>query len=271
MSSRSRAPRVDSQVAAEVETRLGSNQYDKRDRELVALDRAVDRAEGDGIMARWQFGCDLLTEVVGKQLPVGRLDKVATLIGKSTSEVRFRMLFAKRFPTRQEVVNAVNDFRSWHRIVNEALASTAHLSAKKDEWSTPDDLYAALDAEFGFTLDPCASDFNHKTTKYYTKADDGLFQDWSGHTVFMNPPYSTVDEWMAKAHLAGINGTTVVALVPSRTDVAWFWDHARHGQLRFIRGRVWFIDDEGNTGPAPFPSVVVVFGLGTSVEWWDFE
>lgn len=239
---------------------------------LVALDAEVDGAEKDGIWARWQFGRQLLTERKGKQLPAGRLDQVVALTKKSRQELQFRMSFAERYPSEDEVSNAVRHFQSWHRIVNEALASTAHLSSEKDEWATPKELFAAVDAEFNFTLDVCATAENAKCERYLSKDDDGLSQNWAGEVVFMNPPYSAVDEWMEKAAFEGKNGATVVCLVPSRTDVGWFWEHARQGQIRFIRGRVHFIDDLGNTGPAPFPSTVVVFGKdyppGLVWFWW---
>ena len=241
------------------------------DERLISLDRKVDAAEDDGIRARWEFGRELLNEVVGKQLPAGRLDEVAATIGKSREEVTKRMTFARRFPTEEEVRNAITNFGSWYAVVNQALASTAHLSANTDEWSTPQDLYDTLHAEFRFTLDVCATDFNAKHERHYTSVDDGLTRSWAGETAFMNPPYSRVETWMAKAHLEGDQGATVVCLVPSRTDVAWFWDHARHGQVRFVRGRLRFVDDENNTGPAPFPSTVVVFGPDhpPGVVWWE--
>lgn len=239
---------------------------------LVDLDARIDGAENDGIRARWEFGKQLLTERKGKQLPPGRLDAVARLIEKSREEVTRRMTFALRFPSEEEVSHAVTNFGSWHRIVNEALASTAHLSSEKDEWATPADLFAALNAEFNFTLDVCATAKNAKCPRYLTEADDGLWHSWAGEVVFMNPPYSKVDQWMGKAALEGENGATVVCLVPSRTDVGWFWEHARRGQIRFIRGRVHFVDDVGKTGPAPFPSTVVVFGAnyppGLVWFWW---
>lgn len=65
-----------------------------------------------------------------------------------------------------------------------------HFSTGKDDWGTPQDLFDALNKEFNFTLDPCADEFNHKCDKYYTVQQDGLKQDWSGETVFCNPPYS---------------------------------------------------------------------------------
>lgn len=53
-------------------------------------------------------------------------------------------------------------------------------SSKSDEWSTPNVVFDDLDAEFHFTLDPCATDENHKCKKYYTAEQNGLLQDWGG-------------------------------------------------------------------------------------------
>jgi site-specific DNA-methyltransferase (adenine-specific) len=235
------------------------------------LDAEVDAAEGDGIRARWQFGRALLMERVGKQLPAGRLDELADAIGKSRQEIGFRLTFAARFPTEIELSNAIRNFRSWYRIANEALASTAHLSAEKDEWATPQELFDALDAEFDFTVDVCATASNAKCDHFWAETDMPLWLDWTSERCWMNPPYSAVDEWIAKAHDTGTAGGLVVCLVPSRTDVAWFWDHARHGEVRFLKGRQWFVDDEGNTGPAPFPSAVIVFGgrFQPGVRWYE--
>lgn len=53
-------------------------------------------------------------------------------------------------------------------------------SRKSDEWSTPQDFYDKLNDEFNFTLDPCATDGNHKCSLYYTVEDDGLKKSWGG-------------------------------------------------------------------------------------------
>jgi site-specific DNA-methyltransferase (adenine-specific) len=53
-------------------------------------------------------------------------------------------------------------------------------SSNSDEWSTPQDVFDILDQEFRFTLDPCASESNHKCERYFTKDDDGLSMDWGG-------------------------------------------------------------------------------------------
>lgn len=62
-------------------------------------------------------------------------------------------------------------------MINKAL-----YSSNSDEWDTPQDLYDTLNAEFNFTLDPCATDINHKCGKYYTINDDGLIQGWGGES-----------------------------------------------------------------------------------------
>ena len=53
-------------------------------------------------------------------------------------------------------------------------------SSKTDNWSTPQEFFDKLNNEFGFTLDPCADDNNHKCEKYFTKEQDGLSQHWGG-------------------------------------------------------------------------------------------
>lgn len=73
-------------------------------------------------------------------------------------------------------------------------------SSKTDNWETPPEVFKYLDNEFKFTLDPCASNENHKCDKYFTKEENGLLQDWGGQRVYCNPPYGrTVGDWVEKA------------------------------------------------------------------------
>lgn len=130
-------------------------------------------------------------------------------------------------------------------------------SSNTDDWMTPPHVFRALDREFGFTLDVCASDTNAWCDRYFTVDDDGLAQDWGTETCWMNPPYGrTIGQWMWKAYEASQQGATVVCLVPARTDTAWFHDIAVKGTVRFVRGRLKF---GGAVDPAPFPSAVVVY------------
>lgn len=132
-----------------------------------------------------------------------------------------------------------------------------HFSSETDEWPTPQWLFDALDKEFGFTLDPCSNHENAKCKKHFTREDDGLRQDWSKETVFMNPPYGRdIAGWMRKAYSEALKGATVVCLVPSRTDTEWWHRYAMKGEIRFFKGRLKFGNAENS---APFPSAVVVF------------
>jgi site-specific DNA-methyltransferase (adenine-specific) len=133
---------------------------------------------------------------------------------------------------------------------------SVHFSSKTDLWSTPQAFYDSLHEEFNFTLDPCATHDNHKTDKYFTIDDDGLTQDWSNDVVFMNPPYGRViGDWVKKA---SESETTVVCLVPARTDTRWWHDYVidNADEIRFIKGRLKF---GGQKNSAPFPSAVVIF------------
>jgi phage N-6-adenine-methyltransferase len=129
-------------------------------------------------------------------------------------------------------------------------------SKEIDSWYTPQYLYDELNKEFNFTLDPCASDFNHKCDKYYTEKEDGLAQNWDGERVYMNPPYDkSIAKWVRKASSAK---ALVVCLLPVRTDTQWWHDHIIKPQreVRFIKGRLKF---GGRTDVARFPSAIVIF------------
>lgn len=133
--------------------------------------------------------------------------------------------------------------------------SRALYSSTTDEWYTPWHIFNNLDAEFHFTLDPCAADESAMCPEWFTRRDDGLAQDWTPHRVFMNPPYSHLVPWMAKARMESRRGAVVVCLVPARTDTKWWHDYAMGGEIRFVKGRLKF----GGPSTAPFPSAVVIF------------
>ena len=139
------------------------------------------------------------------------------------------------------------------------MITSGLMSSTTDGWATPQALFDELNAEFGFTLDVCASDWNYKCADYFTIEQDGLRQEWTG-VCWLNPPYGrTIGKWMAKAVESAQAGATVVCLVPARTDTAWWWDYAMLGEIRFIRGRIKFVNEQGSGDAAPFPSAVVIF------------
>lgn len=128
--------------------------------------------------------------------------------------------------------------------------------SQKHDWETPQPFFDALDAEFGFTLDVCATHETAKCERYFTPIEDGLSQPWSG-ICWCNPPYGReIALWVRKAYEESQRGCTVVCLLPARTDTGWWHDHVMRGEIRFIRGRLRFSGSKIN---APFPNAVVVF------------
>lgn len=75
------------------------------------------------------------------------------------------------------------------------------------EWETPLDFFRQWDEKFHFDLDVCATPENAKCTRYFTREDDGLAQDWTGHVCWMNPPYGRgIINWMRKAYESALGG-----------------------------------------------------------------
>ena len=131
-------------------------------------------------------------------------------------------------------------------------------SSKNNDWSTPQDFFDNLNQEFNFTLDPCADIYNHKCEKYYTEEDDGLSKSWEGEIVFCNPPYSDCALWIEKCYNeAQKPNTTIVALIPARTDTRYFHKYIYNkAEIRFIKGRLKFGNSKNS---APFPSMIVIY------------
>ena len=131
-------------------------------------------------------------------------------------------------------------------------------SSKSVEWETPQGLFDSLNAEFHFTLDPCSTDENAKCEKHYTKEQDGLAQDWTGETVYCNPPYGKeMPLWIRKCYEHFIGGGAAVMLIPARTDTKAFHEYIYgKAEIRFIKGRLKF---NNNKNSAPFPSMIVVY------------
>lgn len=127
-------------------------------------------------------------------------------------------------------------------------------------WATPQDFFDKLNKEFNFNIDVCALPDSAKCEKYFSPETDGLKQEWNG-TCWMNPPYGRqIKTWIKKAYDESKNGNTIVCLIPSRTDTAYWHDYCMSAyEIRFIKGRLKFGDSKNS---APFPSAVVIFKNG---------
>lgn len=137
-------------------------------------------------------------------------------------------------------------------------------TSKSDEWSTPRDLFEDLDAKFKFGLDAAASERNAKHSMFLTAEVDAIEQDWGywsdGFSVWLNPPYSGVDEFVDKA-IEESKTVVVVVLLYMRSDTQWFQRIAYGGrcsEIWTVEGRVRFEREGEDATSAPAPSALFI-------------
>lgn len=141
---------------------------------------------------------------------------------------------------------------------------------ERDSRFTPAEFVSLLEKVWGrIDLDPCAHiESPVRATRKILLSDggDGLRDEWSGHLAYMNPPFSRMSSWLRRADEMWTAGKVdkVVALVPARTDSAYFHDHlARVCDIGFLRGRMQFARASGRSDKAnrvPFSLMVCIWG-----------
>ena len=130
-------------------------------------------------------------------------------------------------------------------------------SSSRDDWETPQDLFDRLNRMFAFELDVAADAQNHKVESYFDRERNGLVHEWANRN-WMNPPYGKeIVAWVEKADAEGKKVKLTVALLPARTDTRWYHKFCAQWHSIFLRGRLRF----SGLGSAPFPSVLVFFGI----------
>jgi len=140
----------------------------------------------------------------------------------------------------------------------------ALFSSENGGWGTPPEILdlvraVAMTGEIG--MDPATSPDNPcRAVQFYTPETDGLFQTWGyWGLVYVNPPYGRgIGNWTSKMRVEGHSGTELIALLPARTDTAWWQaDVATANAICFWRGRIKFV---GAAAGAPFPSALAYWG-----------
>jgi phage N-6-adenine-methyltransferase len=129
--------------------------------------------------------------------------------------------------------------------------------AHVDDRALPPEDFAVLQERFVFTIDVAAASHNAKLPRYYTIDDDGLAQDWTGERVYCNPPYSSIEPWLEKAHSEWLlrdrpqhgGPDLIVMLLPAnRTEQGWwqrqvepYRDRGLDLRVEFLPGRLRFL------------------------------
>lgn len=157
--------------------------------------------------------------------------------------------------------------RSW--LPGLELEVTAPDSGASDEWLSPPWLIRGL--PHPLALDPCADAGRRiPAARHLVGAEgaDGLAEAWAGR-CYVNPPYSKghLPRWIAKCHGEYLRGAEVIALVPVRTDSAYWWQHIwGHARIGFLEGRIAF---GGSDQAGTFGSALVVWARpGSELAAW---
>lgn len=154
-------------------------------------------------------------------------------------------------------------------------------------WWTPRDLIEVLKREFPFDLDAAADEDNKICERFIDKEMDALVTPWKGKCVYVNPPYGEglgsklIAPFVKRAyeqHLEQQN--TVVALLPAYTDPRYWRDYCSLAhEIRFLVGRLKFLDHGKSVMSARFPSVLVIwkwipglkYGYAPHTWHWDWR
>lgn len=125
----------------------------------------------------------------------------------------------------------------------------------ENEWYTPLKYINMARRVLGeIDLDPASSydaQKNIQAARFYTKETNGLTAEWHGR-VWLNPPYAQpfIAEFASKMvqERREHRVSAAIMLTHNYTDTAWFHEAAAIADaICFTRGRIKFIDSDGNT------------------------
>lgn len=119
----------------------------------------------------------------------------------------------------------------------------ACLSHNHDNWKTPKKIY-----------DYFINELNCIDTFEYMSEGNELENDYQAKRLFINPPFSKLDEiteWIIKQIN---NGNEIYLLIPARTDTKYFHKLLKYKPtIYFIKGRLHYNDSNS----APFPTILM--------------
>lgn len=136
----------------------------------------------------------------------------------------------------------------------------------KQDYQTPPEFIAALKLRLAidnFSIDLAATVENRVALFHYDEGMDALADrnSWNpapGGWAFLNPPYSNIAPWVAKAYReGGAFGAHIAMLVPASTGANWWRDYVhRKAHVLFLNGRLTFV---GATGPYPKDCALLLY------------
>lgn len=241
--------------------------------------RAVERAS-----VVVDHGVPELVEAVGREtVPMSTGSEIAraipavqpVLMAAGVTAQEARRIAQETSEVQAAIVAAPNPVEAAREAARPHVAN----NSGNNEWYTPPDLVErARRVMGGIDLDPASCEIANKAVKaekIYTADNSGLDLPWYAKSVWMNPPYSS--EWIGKfaSKLVGeVKAGRVkqaITLTNNATDTGWFEALAEHATgMCTLRGRVRFLDPQGNPSGAPLQGQVIMY-FGSDFEAFKRE
>lgn len=148
----------------------------------------------------------------------------------------------------------------------------------KQDYGTPREFIDAVERRFGaLDFDLAASAENAIVPCFFDEARDALVQDWRSietgrgrsRLLWLNPPFSDLEQWAKKACAEAELGARVLMLTPASVGSEWYARHV-HGSaiVLALRPRLSFIEGD----PYPKDLILSCFGFGVAgFDLWKWK
>lgn len=151
------------------------------------------------------------------------------------------------------------------------------VNSQSQSWGTPPEYVKTIKRFFGgsIALDPCSNECSivHAEIEFMLPQNDGLKEDWSYPTIYMNPPYgadrergTTIKNWLVKCAITHQKyDSEILALVPVATNTS-HWKQSVFGKARAVcflyDTRLKFLENGFSAGKgAPMACAMIYWGI----------
>jgi phage N-6-adenine-methyltransferase len=237
----------------------------RAERRAGELLREMDRAQGKRDNGTsYQDGTKSFEQALAEH-DIAKMTAYRWQTEAAIPEPAFEQYIAEQKSDGQELTSA-GLYRLGRQLRNNGKPHVSH-SSGNNEWYTPPEFIEAARLTMGdIDLDPASSDKANEIVQaqaYYTAEDDGLSHSWRGR-VWMNPPYASnlIGEFCRRLQRYVMNEriTEACVLVNNATETGWFNALLSVASaICLVRGRVKFIDADGNPSGSPLQGQVVLY------------